>query len=77
MDILALLQPGKFRQYQLRANFSTFFHPEPTGQRTGLGLSLSYDIVTKGHGRTLTVESGEGGRVGSFCCESIFPIFTS
>ncbi len=26
----------------------------------GLGLSLSYDIVTQGHGGTLTVESEEG-----------------
>lgn len=27
---------------------------------TGLGLSLSYDIITKGHGGTLEVESVEG-----------------
>ena len=26
----------------------------------GLGLSLSYDIVTKGHGGTMTVESVDG-----------------
>jgi signal transduction histidine kinase len=39
--------------------FQPFFTTKPTGHGTGLGLSLSYDII-KAHGGELKVETKEG-----------------
>lgn len=43
----------------LKKIFQPFFTTKPTGEGTGLGLSLSYDIITKGHGGKMEVASVE------------------
>jgi signal transduction histidine kinase len=50
---------GGIPQKVLDKIFQPFFTTKPTGQGTGLGLSLSYDIV-KAHGGELKVETKEG-----------------
>ncbi|MEH6513000.1 MAG: ATP-binding protein [Maribacter arcticus] len=51
---------GGIPQKVLDKIFQPFFTTKPAGQGTGLGLSMSYDIVTKGHGGVLKVETKEG-----------------
>ena len=47
-------------QRNLDKIFQPFFTTKPTGEGTGLGLSLAYDIVTKGHGGEIKIETKEG-----------------
>ena len=57
---IAVTDNGKgIPQHIIDKIFQPFFTTKPTGQGTGLGLSLAYDIV-KAHGGELKVETKEG-----------------
>ncbi|CCH54796.1 Signal transduction histidine-protein kinase atoS [Fibrisoma limi BUZ 3] len=74
VSTLQLSEPGGQRAVEIRIAdngtgmaesvkakiFQPFFTTKPTGEGTGLGLSLSYDIVTQGHQGSLEVNSKEG-----------------
>jgi signal transduction histidine kinase len=72
-DATELLQPGSviievedngpgIAQDIAEKIYQPFFTTKPTGEGTGLGLSLAYDIVTKGHGgKLIYCKSNLGG----------------
>ena len=46
--------------------FQQFFTTKPTGEGIGLGLSISYDIVTHQHSGTIEVDSSKPGSYTEF-----------
>lgn len=59
--IIKVIDNGTGMSEQVRSKiFQPFFTTKPTGQGTGLGMSLSYDIITKGHQGQISVQSAAG-----------------
>ena len=58
---IAIRDNGNGIPDEVRAKiFNPFFTTKPAGEGTGLGLSLSHDIVVKQHGGTIEVETEPG-----------------
>lgn len=61
MYIIAIEDNGKGMNEEVQSKlFNPFFTTKPTGKGTGLGMSMSYDIITKKHKGKIRVESVEG-----------------
>ena len=61
MYIIAIEDNGKGMNEEVKSKlFNPFFTTKPTGKGTGLGMSMSYDIITKKHKGKIRVESVEG-----------------
>jgi two-component system, NtrC family, sensor kinase len=70
--IVATKDRGKIIEIRIRDNgtgipdgvkskiFNPFFTTKPSGEGTGLGLSMSHDIIVKQHGGSITVETEPG-----------------
>ena len=59
--VIAVQDNGVGMAEKLRSQiFNPFFTTKPIGQGTGMGLSISYQIVTERHGGSLHVTSGPG-----------------
>jgi signal transduction histidine kinase len=60
LEILVEDNGNGIAQSDLKKLYNPFFTTKPTGEGTGLGLSLSYDIITKGHKGEMKVYTKEG-----------------
>ncbi|MGE5317280.1 MAG: two-component regulator propeller domain-containing protein [Chloroflexota bacterium] len=60
VEIMVIDNGTGIPQQALDKIFHPFYTTKPAGQGTGLGLSMSYDIITKGHNGKIQVETKEG-----------------